>query len=170
MNNLTFKTLIILSLLVFTGCEEEPVKTVEPVLGELTAYSDCLNTKSISNTYNAASNFSCVYYQLENGKLKINHLNAGFNCCTEGITADLTIDGDTIHISEAENNALCNCNCLYNLEIELHNIGFGIYRLVFHEPYADPNQMAQLDFIINTSDSLTGEICVERNMYPWGLL
>ncbi len=151
----------------FVQCEEETAE--ETPIGALTAFSDCLDKKQTSNIQSLDNNLSCITYNLNNGLLELNHYNAGFNCCPEAITADISLNGDTIVISEHEDNALCNCNCLYNLQLEIQNISSGEYHMILNEPYAPIGASAQLDFIFNTVDSASGEFCVERNEYPWGL-
>jgi hypothetical protein len=99
--------------------------------------------------------------------LTINHINAGFNCCPGNISCTNIINNDTIVISEKEESALCDCNCLFDLEIEISGLENKKYFLKFEEPYL--HNQDELFFELNLSNQTNGTHCVERLQYPWGL-
>ncbi|MCF8373363.1 MAG: hypothetical protein K9H64_17220 [Bacteroidales bacterium] len=132
--------------------------------GKVLNVSDCKNMKSSLT----AANQSCIEYLFADGLLQIDHLNAGFNCCPGDITADFIVNGNTITIYEHETVAECNCNCLYDIEMQIGNLQLGTYHLIFEEPYA--SQAGQeIELTINLNDSLSGSYCVQREFYPWGI-
>ncbi|MCK4661611.1 MAG: hypothetical protein KAT68_01995 [Bacteroidales bacterium] len=133
--------------------------------GELLNYNGC---KTFEKNTETERNYTCVEYNYVNNKLELKHINAGFNCCLEEITANITISNDTITIKEIEKEALCNCLCLFDLDFKLENISAKEYYIKFIEPYVT-GEMDKLEFLVNFSDSSSGSFCLERNNYPWGI-
>ena len=135
------------------------------IVGELTSYSQCKSFNK--NTNQLASNESCIEYSFDdtNSTLHITHINAGFNCCPVEITTTINHSNDTIYIVENEGNPLCNCSCLYDLEIDIKNIKEGKYIMNIIEPYAPTD--SELCFEINLTETNNGDFCVTRDLYPW---
>ncbi len=132
--------------------------------GELLNYNGC---KTFEKNTETERNYTCVEYNYANNKLELKHINAGFNCCPEKITANITIENDTITIKEIEAEALCDCLCLFDLDFKLENISSKEYYINFIELYI--GEMDNLEFLVNFSDSSSGSFCLERNYYPWGI-
>lgn len=152
-------------LLVFIsfGCKDEPISTPQ---GRVTKYSECKTFTGFYKSINSRSE-SCVIYSYDGiGKLSLKHINAGFNCCPNGIFANINITGNKIIINEKENSSDCRCLCLYDVEIEVNNIIPGNYTIAFLEPYAEYGP--PLEFDANLTNAITDSICVGRNYYPWG--
>lgn len=138
--------------------------------GSLTSYSSCKNNfKSTLEVNETPDTLSCVEYVFdnENNKLTLKHINAGFNCCPDTITCDIKLNGDTIQIEEHEGAALCDCNCVYDLDLEIKGVEAKKYRVKMVEPYAD--DQAKLDFQIDLIQNASGSYCVTRKQYPWGV-
>lgn len=154
--------LLVLSGLIYLGCSESE-ETVN-LKGKLIYQSDCLSSKS-EYTEN---NESCIEYNYDSAKkvLTLNHKNAGFNCCPGKISCSFEFKKNVIVITENEETAGCNCNCLYDLTIEISDIESGIFNIIFVESYVGDQQM--LEFNIDLSVNQHGEFCVTRNSYPWG--
>lgn len=112
--------------LITISCEKENEKSNSKVLvfsGQLVNNSTCKNEfKSTLNTTSTSDTLSCVEYTFDNtnNKLILKHINAGFNCCPDSLYVQTTLQSDTIIIQEYESNALCFCECLYDLDIELN--------------------------------------------------
>lgn len=157
---------------IIVGCEKENESNPTDQLvfsGYLTHNSTCKSdSKSTSNILNTPDNLSCVEYVFNRGdnKLILKHINAGFNCCPESLYVHTYLAGDTIIIQEYEANALCNCNCLYDLDIALTGIESKKYQIKFIEPYAIDQQ--EILFEVDLENNSEGEFCVTRTRYPWG--
>ena len=65
------------------------------------SHSDCKSfLKSNNGQVDVPSDQSCVYFEYENKKLYIKHVNAAFNCCPEGINITINKIGNVIEITE----------------------------------------------------------------------
>ncbi len=130
----------------------------------VTYNSECLYMKDGSTDDYSAINFQ---YYTQDKRLVFKHINTAFNCCPGELSATVLREGQLISISESEEEGLCSCLCLYNLEMELNNVAVGIYDITINEPYVhdDPT----LRFQINLNDSLQGTYRVPRENYPWNL-
>ena len=134
---------------------------------ELTGSSPCKsNIKSASDTPDSLSCINYSYNELSN-TLYLKHINAGFNCCPDSMDCDAILAGDTIIVQEFESSAACNCDCLYDIDIEINGLDSRRYLIKLVEPYAD-NQ-AKILFEINVDENQNGSFCVTRKLYPWGV-
>lgn len=136
--------------------------------GEIVNSSSCKSElKSTFKFADTPDTLSCIHYEYNpvDKKLSLTHINAGFNCCPEGFYVETSLDDNTITIQEFENESLCDCNCLYDLEIELTEVEQKAYMLDFIEPYADGLQ--KISFEIDLANDTIGEYCVIRKKYPW---
>ncbi len=157
--------IVLVSLFVFTSCKKSE-ESDNNLSGTLTAYSDCKNgTKSAG----VPDNKSCAEYSFDKQTqlLKINHINAGFNCCPDKLYSTIWFSNDSIYIQESEAAALCRCNCLYDLKFEIDDVEQKTYTVVFIEPYAKDQNKLIFDIDLKKSD--TGKFCVLRKKYPWGI-
>jgi hypothetical protein len=166
----TGNTIVIASLAIIflmSVCEKEARKHEhQEITGELVSHSECKSNKSAEIT-SGEKDFSKVIflYKSSEQKLKLSHINAGFNCCPGGISCKINYNSDTINIIESEEKASCNCDCLFDLEIEVEGIEAKTYFLNFDEPYVD--DQAKLQFSVNLAYSDSGSFTVNRSMYPW---
>ena len=153
---------IIFSFLICsTGCKKDNVNNAsEPAEGELVNYSDCKNLKIFEK---GTDSESCIEYSYDkqNKTLTLKHINSGFNCCPENLYCEIDISADTVII------ALCNCNCLYDMDIEIINLESGKYFIKVNEPYYDGQDI--LFFNIDLNSETTGSFCVDRYNYPWNI-
>jgi hypothetical protein len=168
-----FYSLLIVSLfgLTFICCEKNNPNEKQLIIkGQLISNSTCKNDlKSGSQIVETSDSLSCVEYSFDNekNKLTIKHINAGFNCCPDRIYCKIGLKGDTILIQEFEKSAQCNCNCLYDLNIEVNGVEMKKYLIKFIEPYA--GEQNKLVFEINLNENSNGSYCVARKQYPWGI-
>ncbi len=135
------KNVLLLSLLVFSliiaGCEREK----QQVTATLKDHSGCKNMKSASDS-DVPNTQSCINWAYDNstGVLSLTHVNAGFNCCPDKLSCDISLVGDTLVVKEKEKSALCNCNCLFDLFIEINNLEPQSYIIRIGEPYCGEQQ------------------------------
>ncbi len=151
----------------FSGCDNEFSSREPSVL--LTAYSSCKYLKSSEVQNGWPDSVSAVIYSYSKSEeiLSLIHINAGFNCCPEKFLCKVSLNGDTLRLVENEKEALCDCNCLYDLDIEISDVPELDYVVEFIEPYADG--MEALVFNIDLSLASEGTFFVYRYNYPWNL-
>jgi hypothetical protein len=145
--------------------------TVDPqqltVNGQIIKHTSCKDFFK-SATLITPDSLSCVDYSFEtNNKLILKHINAGFNCCPEKLWCEVSLVDDTIIIQEFERNALCDCDCLYDLDIEVTGVHKKKYLMKFVEPYIRDQE--KLIFEIDLTNETEGFFCVARKRYPWGI-
>ncbi|MBN2349394.1 MAG: hypothetical protein JXJ22_11175 [Bacteroidales bacterium] len=168
--NINLLMIFVLIAFICATCEKEKENNPNLLSGQLIDYSTCKNDlKSASLLTETPDSLSCIEYSFntESNKLTLKHINAGFNCCPESLYCNISSDGDTIVIREFEANALCHCNCLYDLDFELSGIETKDYHIKFIEPYAE--EQAEIYFTIDLNTSPAGSYCVTRKQYPWGV-
>ncbi len=165
-------SIVILLLLAFStfyiGCGEDNVSSkVEPV-GEFITNSECGGFVTVKNMLNLTNNQSGIYYQYDgSGKLKFQHVNAGFNCCPV-LGTDFSFNNDTIIITEKESGDMCHCLCLYDIECEINNLAPGTYYVKIVELYlSDGDELLEFEITLESSSS-SGNFVVSRTNYPWG--
>jgi hypothetical protein len=93
------------------------------------------------------------------------HYNAGFNCCPEQILVNMEVKGDSILITEDDLVSECRCNCLFHVNLTLHNLDRTKYHVKVMEPLARADNLLMFD--IDLKKNPTGQACVERDYYPW---
>jgi len=128
----------------------------------------CVYLKSSLGLLEPLESQSCIEYAFDQDarKLMVKHLHAGFNCCPESLWCTVVFRNDTIIIEEFEKQMGCNCNCLYDLDLEVEGIESGKYQLRIIEPYISNQQ--QLIGLLDLRSQKQGSICVSRSIYPWG--
>jgi len=168
----TLYTFILLSFLTFFffNCEKgnEEVKNVD-ITGSLKNHTVCkTELKSGYEAIILVDTLSKVdySYNLENKKLTLNHINAGFNCCFDSLYCNIQHTKDSILIEEVELNPHCKCDCLYDLHIEINNVAEGTYQIKFIEP--NVGKMEKIIFELDLKNEKTGYFCIIRKQYPWG--
>ena len=95
------------------------------------------------------------------------HINAAFNCCPGKIECKISLKGDTIVIEESETSSACDCNCLYDIGFEIKNVEKNTYQVKVIEPYAGNEDRIFFKIILSQNNS--GNWCITRKGYPWGL-
>jgi hypothetical protein len=167
--NYLFRTFIrIFILILLSACESNPETYIKPS-GKLISYSECKQFeafKSYSSSY-VSDSISCIEYKyyVDDSILIIRHVNSGFNCCPGEIYCEIDMVEDTIFIREAEKQSICDCNCLYDLEIQLDGVRKTKYFISIIEPYCGDQE--KLEFQVNLKQNPEGSYCVLRNLYPW---
>jgi hypothetical protein len=159
--------LSVAAFLLIASCNDEKDPVINGIKGNLVHNSECKNYNSNDLKFDLADTLSCVHftYVTLNHIVIMNHFNAGFNCCPAGLRCEVSTKEDTIIIREFEKEQGCNCNCLFDLDIELNNVDPENYVVKFIEPYA-AGQTA-LIFEMDLTHFTEGEYCVVRKGYPW---
>lgn len=155
-----------ISLVAIAGCERH--NSVVPTIS-LTGNTECKGAGLKAGEDHSSSQDCVLYRWVPGDTLFIRHVNAGFNCCPEGFRTELNISGDTIVISEYENSALCDCNCLFDLEYELTGINRGNWWIRVEEPYVQQPGQMKIIFRANLKKMEQEEFCITRSEYPWGM-
>jgi hypothetical protein len=126
----------------------------------------CKSSEALKNN-NPVPESSCIRYSYDGDSLlSMTHFNAGFNCCPEKFAVDIEVKGDSLIIREGENRQGCKCNCLYNLDIKVHNLPADTYHVRIAEPYVN-FPMPQLIFDIDLKKVQAGEFCATRAENWW---
>lgn len=168
---------VIIGLIIFSAllslirCEREDINEKEYQLkGEIINITGCnYESKSLVSSEVISDSMSCVEYSYNSidNRLILRHINSGFNCCPDSLYIQASLKGDTIIVREFEAKALCRCNCLYDLEIEIEGVYAKKYKVRFIEPYAD--KQSELIFETDLAENNEGTFCVVRKQYPWGI-
>ena len=129
-----------------------------------------LTCKSIGTTSLSSGGSTCVAYEYDlSGRLTINRVDAGFNCCPSGFGARVWLDDHALFIEETESLDMggCACLCLFDFSYEIM-LPPGEWHIVIYEPYlGDYSQDPPIDFTVDLSAPTSGEVCFERTDYPW---
>lgn len=156
--------------MLLSGCKNKAGnEDTQAISGQVIDHSECKSDKTVFTTASPDDSLSCVNYVFDASahRLILNHLNAGFNCCPGNLSCDIYLVNDTIVVEEFEEAAQCNCNCLFDMEIEINDIKTGTYVIKFIEPYRKNQE--QIIFDVHLTSQLEGSFCVTRHDYPWGV-
>ena len=169
----------------FIGCgggEEalEPTKQVKGIECIVTGRTDCKvwgeegeakrdkgRTMGVAETDTCNYEIEdCVEYTYSGDTLSITHVNSAFNCCPKEILVNASVSGDTIVIVERESEGLCDCICLYDLDIEVLNLIPSKYTVVIKEQYICKGDEPVI-FPLDLTGGTSGSFCFKRSCYPW---
>lgn len=139
------------------------------ITSKITNDPKCKSSKSAQIAEDITDTLSCIGYSYKalEKKLYLKHANAGFNCCPGKLSCFAEMKGDTIIIRESEESGLCNCDCLYDLEIEITGLAAGQYIIKVIEPYSGTQQ--KIIFPVSFTEDTQSAFCVKRKLYPWGM-
>lgn len=164
-----FMTLLCSIFLLSLGCSRQNSGNLaeNSTAGTLISQSACKQDQ----TQNAkqSSSEDCLRYTYSDNILNITHVNSAFNCCAN-IQGKVEIRGGTITIRESEmlQNGGCHCLCLYDVEYVINQLTPGTYRIKFSQLHLS-STAAPLSATIDLAASSSGEVCVTRSNYPWGI-
>ena len=161
----TILSAVLFFVIFLQGCE----KSGESVTATMVSYSDCKGLEKQKTSDENPTALTCINYSYNSAvrRLSLVHINGGFNCCPGKISCSVTLKGDTLLIEEKEKSSLCDCNCLFDLEMYVDGVDQKSYFIEIEEPYA--GDQAKLNFMFDPSVATEGSVCVTRNMYPWGV-
>lgn len=169
LTSLVFAALSILIPLI--GCNDTMTvvkKDDFKVVAKLTDFSSCKPlTPPLDSLSCALSEEGLNYHYDGKGHLILKHVNAGYNCCGQPLSADIVITDGAILIKESESaEQVCRCLCLYDLEYEFTNLPEGNYQVEFNGLYLK-NDETGLKTSISAVGVTTGSFCLKRDHYPW---
>ncbi len=170
LSTLKIGMIVLMIGLVVNSCnDDQTTDQLENIQSTVTNQPECKGNKSASFDLSIANNQSCINYSYEPSSniLTLNHINTGFNCCPGKLSVYTELKGDTLKIFESEETPGCHCNCLFDLNIEVKTIPTGQYVIKVIEPYAEGQD--ELIFSIDLGQQISGEVCVSRDQYPWGM-
>lgn len=165
--NIGLIAMVVSLCLCTTGCNDEAQAPADhpQATGSLVRIEGCKSTLTNTTAGSACMRFT---YDAAARKLLLTHVNAGFNCCPEQIHAAVTVKDGTIRIAESEAGPNCRCNCLYDLDIVVENVPPQAFTVTVDEPLLDSNEV-RMEFPIDLTSETSGEHCVPRRSYPWGM-
>ncbi|MEW5993968.1 MAG: dockerin type I repeat-containing protein [Candidatus Zixiibacteriota bacterium] len=134
------------------------------------ASGPCKTFSRAASSDTIPSDLDCLFFEYDGQDvMSVTHINAGFNCCPDGLAALITIEGGIITIEEKEFISVgCDCLCLFDLDYDVSGLVQGQYTVRVIEPYRHPDD-EPLEFLIElTSSPSSGSHCVRRSHYPWG--
>jgi len=140
--------------------------------GYLVSSFGCKTFGTRTPMYDAPSDQDCIEYQYDGESvLLLRHVNAGFNCCPDSLTARIRIREGMITIDEAEllYSGGCYCLCLFDVDYEIVDLPPGEYTIRINGMYLLEGDEV-LEFTVDLASSPSGSFCVPRDHYPWGAL
>lgn len=105
-------------------------------------------------------------WEYSNNTLTLKHENVGFNCCPERIEVGFKIEDRVITITEREKSSLCDCLCLYDLDLVINDLPAGEYQFKVDEEYLNDGDM-EFDFTLDLDTEPSGKRELPRYGYPW---
>ena len=138
----------VVALFVFSACSDDN-NTLNNTLnfsGKLVEHSECKYEKSDEVPENTQVDFT---FDNATNKLTLKHFNVEFNCCPDYLYTDVSLVNDTILIQEFEAASLCNCTCLYDLDILVTGVEAKKYTIKIVEPYYSGEQKIIFDVDLN---------------------
>jgi hypothetical protein len=151
-----------------TRAPSSPENTALPT-GDLIGSTGCKSSSLAPSDSGVPPDKDCIEYTYRpDSTLFLKHVNAAFNCCPGALFAGLEFRDSVIIIEEHEAAALCDCNCLYDLEYAIRHLSPGVYGIKVIEPYIDESE-EPLEFVIDLRIPASGIYCVERHFYPWNV-
>lgn len=158
-----------------SGCKEESIQIINnpPIpdfKGQLTGNTNCKGFQISPSSIDSSDSSSCIEYSYNalRHTLTLQHINANFNCCPDSLNCLFSLLNDTIIVDEHEKFPGCNCNCLFDLFMEINGIESKEYHIKIIEPYCGDQE--KLYFNIDLTSVNQGSYCVKRTNYPWGAL
>jgi len=167
----SIKVISIIGLFFFllSGCEKAAEDLPTPYMESFADVGECLSYTPLKGNQ-PGPNQSCIFYEYDGDSvLKITHYNSAFNCCPEEIITSFEFRNDTIFIVEDDAKELCRCNCLFNVEMTIHNLPPGRYIMKVSEPNV-PQEDQIFMFELDLNDVPADQVCKYREFYPWHAL
>jgi hypothetical protein len=168
-----FLTLIVAAgLLIMTGitaCDTGGGNDAPDGISVTLTHGDCTSNKPMIGANPRIAEPDCLEYTCDGDSvLHLRHHNAAFNCCPGDLTAEVTVEGTNITITEHESQAECDCDCLYDLDYTITGLQAGQYTITVNEPYV-PAGDPLLQCAISLLPDHEGKCCLDRPYYPWDM-
>ncbi|MEW6411427.1 MAG: hypothetical protein AB1483_03020 [Candidatus Zixiibacteriota bacterium] len=138
----------------------------DPTL-EIISHTDCLTYGDGDEDPYIPSTQTAVMWEYDgNGNLDLRRLNAGLNCCPDlAFSVDLT---DRVITVMEQDNGICDCFCLLNVDLRVSDIKPGKYLLRFEE-FVSIGEDEPLECEVTLKGvGSSGMFTAERTLVPWG--
>ena len=157
----------LLVILIMSACSDNPKEPApEPgPLGQLVDVTECKSEDPPALPTDRG--FLFWSYNVDAGLLRVDHVNAGLNCCPV-YTSTISIAGDQLMITESETQGLCRCLCLYDFAFEVTNLPISLYEITVVEEYLESGD-PPLEGVIDLTQAEFGTIEAKRDHYPWDM-
>ena len=161
----------LLAIPIMSACSDNPKEPApEPgPVGHLVDVTECKSEDRSEDPSILPTDRGFLFwsYNVDTGLLRVEHVNAGLNCCPV-YTSTITIAGDQLMITEIETQGLCCCLCLYDFAFEVTNLPIGLYEITVVEEYLESGD-PPLEGVIDLTQAEFGTIEAKRNHYPWDM-
>ncbi len=153
-----------------SGCGSEraasPPAVADPT-GGVVAHSPCGGFTAALNEIDPPSSQDYIEYDYDGSTtLMLRHWNAGLNCCPGGFDIRTHVEDGVITVDERHVAQLCRCLCLFDVDLQLHDVPPGVYRIQVLEQCLYQGD-EPLVFTVDLTGPRTGSYCIERTHYPW---
>ena len=132
-------------------------------------YTKCLNGIGVMKVETDSVPMTIIEWTYNNNILSIQHKNAGFNCCFDGILISVNSIDDVIEIAEKEYGDPCFCNCPRDIDFIVKEIPVGKYQIKIKEAL-DISDFEPIVFSADLFNGNNGTIKFERPAYPWMII
>jgi hypothetical protein len=151
--------LVILILLAVQACENSNDNTiVNSKSGGSVSYSGCKGN-NLKSTFSENQKPCITIQTIDSNYLKIQHVNAVFNCVFDSITIDCSIENNIIHVKENHINPNAYCTCEYDIE---YKIGPLEYEKTYNIGFKDESQNNdEISFEFEFTDNTLKTVCIE---------
>jgi len=138
--------------------------------GAVTRFSECKSPSAAASADSVGRDQDCIEYTYDGASvLTLKHVNAGFNCCPDSLGATFGFDGAVITITEvAWVSQGCNCLCLFDMDFRITGVPPGRYTIRVGEVELGEG-VEILQMTVNLTSAGSGQHCLTRDHYPWGL-
>jgi len=109
------------------------------------SFSGCKQTSK-----SAENNEYLEYFTVDSNYLFIRHVNASLNCCPDSIKVVSSILNGKIQYSVCQKEAICNCNCLYDITCKIGPLAFTSYSMIINVCTGSTAEF-KIDFCNNTN-------------------
>ncbi len=163
-----WKSILIAAIMIFffLGCGDKSTNQQSgPALSSI-AYGDCKVFIEKPGDV-IVPPVECLEYQYDGSDtLRLTHINSLFNCCPDDLTAEITVEGESIVIIEREDltSGGCDCTCYYDVDMKITGIIPGIYAVSVYGPYQDT---ARLQLYLDLSIEPSGIFCDSSELGDW---
>lgn len=86
------------------------------------------NSNNVTGLFSADGYGEYIEYKSkDDGYVYVTHANVLFNCCSEKVNVDVSLQGNNIIVTETETDSSCNCICPFDVSFELGKLVPGQY-------------------------------------------
>jgi hypothetical protein len=110
---------------ILQACENSNEDTInKSKQGGQVTYPGC-KENNLKSTFSESQKPCITIKTIDSNYLKVEHINAEFNCIFDSLTIDCSINGNAINIQENHVNPNALCTCEYDIEYQIGPLEFG---------------------------------------------